>query len=128
MNCDVDGDGYLATGACGGTDCNDNDANVNPGVSSTWVYRVPVASGNWLVGDWNCDGHVDAEYPSNTSCTSINIGALGGGQCSATTGFTGAAPPCGAASDTFVTCQPPIGGLSLVCSDGPATMQTQGCR
>lgn len=127
MNCDVDGDGFLAKGACGGDDCNDDNPAVNPGVGKAWVYDVPVPSGNWLVGDWNCDGIVEEQYLPNTNCTSINVGALGGGQCSATTGFTGAAPTCGVSSDTFVTCQAPL-GLALVCSNGSATVQKQGCR
>lgn len=30
-NCDADGDGHRATGACGGDDCNDGDAAIHPG-------------------------------------------------------------------------------------------------
>ena len=34
VNCDVDGDGYdLIGGSCGGDDCDDGDANVNPSVT-----------------------------------------------------------------------------------------------
>jgi len=49
-NCDADGDGYLKnTRKCGGSDCNDSDANVNPGVLEV--------CGNGL--DDNCSGTVD---------------------------------------------------------------------
>ncbi len=45
---DVDGDGFPTTGA-GGTDCDDEDADVNPDAEETWYDGV----------DQNCDGAND---------------------------------------------------------------------
>jgi hypothetical protein len=49
---DEDGDGYAAT-AAGGSDCNDDNAAINPGAIDIPHDGV----------DQNCDGH-DADYPS----------------------------------------------------------------
>jgi hypothetical protein len=104
--CDQDHDGYRALTCEGGTDCNDNDPNVNPGIT-TPNFNVPDA---FPYGDWNCDGKVVPVYPAIT----CNLG------CSASQGFD-ASVGCGL-----------VGGLETckslaVCSytaQGPAT---QGC-
>ncbi|MFT7519035.1 MAG: hypothetical protein ACI9MC_001171, partial [Kiritimatiellia bacterium] len=49
VNCDVDKDGYKAKGVCGGTDCNDRNAAINPG-------KKELCSTSF---DDNCDGKVN---------------------------------------------------------------------
>lgn len=59
---DEDGDGYVPNNECGYGqmgDCNDNDANVNPGVTETCGDGV----------DNNCDGNIDEDcIPSVAIC------------------------------------------------------------
>jgi hypothetical protein len=104
--CDQDHDGYRALACEGGTDCNDNDPNVNPGVT-TPNFTVPDAS-PW--GDWNCDGKVTTVYPVITCPL----------KCSAPQGFD-ASVGCGL-----------VGGLEscqslAVCSYTAVAPTTQGC-
>ena len=62
--CELDGDTFFDT-ACGGKDCDDNDANVNPTVPES------DAAGNCTDGkDNDCDGAIDAADPE-----------CGGGTC-----------------------------------------------
>lgn len=64
--CELDGDTYFDK-ACGGTDCDDLDLNVNPGAAES------EAAGNCSDGkDNDCDGKADAADPD-----------CGGGGCSA---------------------------------------------
>jgi formylglycine-generating enzyme required for sulfatase activity len=62
---DTDGDGYVSN-ACGGDDCNDSNAGVNPGATEG-PYGDPVCSDTL---DNDCDGSVDG---TDTGC------AAGGG-------------------------------------------------
>jgi len=56
---DADEDGYaIQGGVCGLVDCNDADANVNPGMADVVCDGV----------DNNCDGSVDEGYVSDSSC------------------------------------------------------------
>ncbi len=48
---DADGDGYVSV-ATGGTDCNDIDPSINPGVVEVFDYI-----------DNNCDGYIDEGFP-----------------------------------------------------------------
>ncbi len=64
---DADGDGYVAAGAggehCGGTDCDDADADVFPGAPTTCDDVDDDCSGNWADesgADDDGDGHLDA--------------------------------------------------------------------
>ena len=102
--CDKDNDGYKAT-SCGGNDCNDDDPRVNPGVTQ-FVTDVPNAF-PW--GDWNCDGNVEAQYPTVTCAAT----------CQTTEGFL-ATEGCGSSGE-YVTCA----GL---CVKSDAGTRTQGCR
>jgi len=107
-SCDQDNDGYHAdSGTCGGDDCNDLDPNVHP--NQTWVYLVPDASSHF--GDWDCDGIVELEYQTITSCAT-SCGAQG---------FT---QPIGCGvSGPFITC---VG--TIVCTIADGGTQTQGCK
>lgn len=72
-SCDYDGDGYEAPG-CGGDDCDDSDAGVNPGAE-----EVP-ADGQ----DQDCDGLDGAEpvlWVESGGCLSrsgLGLGLAGG--------------------------------------------------
>ncbi len=106
--CDEDNDGYRATGACDGGDCNDHDPRVHPGITG-WVDDIPDAS-PW--GDWNCDGIIEKEYPNVITTCTTSCGAEG---------FP-ASLGCGI-SGYLVSC---VG--TVVCSNGDGGFATQGCR
>jgi len=106
--CDHDHDGYRATSCEGGTDCDDNDPRVHPGLTE-YVYDVPDSS---VGGDWNCDGTVEYEYPQLT-CT-LNIA-----NCNAGKGFN-AVVSCGYAA-YLEDC---VG----LCAKTDAGIATQGCE
>src|SRR5207245_2977904 len=68
---DLDGDGYPPT-SCGGTDCNDARADVNPGVPEICTDGI----------DNNCDGLIDFADPTcvatnDTCATPVVISAPG---------------------------------------------------
>ncbi len=69
---DADGDGYILE-AAGGDDCDDTDANVNPGVLETWYDGV----------DGNCDGGSDYDQDGDgweDEVSNPDV-ATGGGDC-----------------------------------------------
>lgn len=99
---DEDGDGFGAGSGCEGTDCDDDDAAINPAASE-------LCGG----GDENCDGTVD-EPP--TDCATDRCEAVGDGTYQATTGSEcvegacteGTVTPCGNftcdAGETGIAC------------------------
>ncbi len=108
--CDRDQDGHRAnTQACGGDDCNDNDARIHPGAG--FVHDVPDAA---LLGDWNCDGTVDKEYPA-VSCSQIST------NCGSAMGFV-IDPGCGE-TGAFVQCTG-----TIACTGADAGTRVQGCK
>jgi hypothetical protein len=111
--CDQDEDTYAALGgACGGTDCDDEDPRAHPG--QTYLTALPRATTN---GDWNCNHVIEKLFPINVDC-STSIGA-----CDSASGFTGD-PACGTAG-TFVQCMT----MNVIfCVVGASSMQVQGCK
>jgi hypothetical protein len=107
--CDLDEDGYRATGACGGNDCCDFDSRAHPGDTS--YYAAPDACGSF---DYDCDGKEEEKYGVG-SCQ------LGFFVCNGA-GFDKTAPACGV-SATFDTCPYDV----LFCG-GDQTSVTQACR
>ncbi len=56
---DMDGDGYSTEGgSCGPMDCNDNDANINPGAEEICTDGI----------DNNCNGKTDSADPNAMAC------------------------------------------------------------
>jgi hypothetical protein len=110
--CDEDGDGYLATGGCGGNDCCDTDAHVHPGQTS--YFTKPGVCGGY---DYNCDGKESPEYGA-TNCTWSTFSCSGDG-------FAAPVPACGAFG-TFTSCSIPWYD-PLTCN-GSNAQQAQGCR
>ena len=62
--CDQDGDSYVSD-ACGGDDCDDSDAGVNPGVTEA-LYGDPICTDGL---DNDCDGSADMEDNGCRQCT-----------------------------------------------------------
>jgi hypothetical protein len=107
--CDLDEDGYRATGSCGGADCCDFDSRAHPGDTS--YYPNEDACGSF---DYDCDGKEEQEYGQG-GCQ------LGFFSCSGA-GFDKTVPTCGV-SATFDTCPYDV----LFCG-GDQTSLTQACR
>jgi hypothetical protein len=71
-NCDEDGDGFRAAGACGGSDCCDTDPATHPGVTA-W-FDAASKCGHF---DFDCDGAETHEYPTQ-HCVPSGLAACGG--------------------------------------------------
>jgi hypothetical protein len=101
--------------ACGtGTDCCDTDNKAHPG--QTTYYTTADACGSF---DYNCNGTVDPEYPSNLKC-----GGTGLTGCTGGSGFIGTDPGCGG-SALYGTC---VANGILTCQAGDEMTVTQGCH
>jgi hypothetical protein len=113
--CDQDQDTDPAIGgACGGTDCDDEDPRAYNGEPN---YLTALPRATTMYGDWNCNHIVEKLYPINVDCsTSI-------GSCDSVSGFTGD-PGCGTAG-TFVQCMT----MNVIfCVVGASSMQVQACK
>jgi hypothetical protein len=108
--CDLDQDGFRATGACGGNDCCDYDSRSNP--SETTFYATPDACGSF---DYNCDNQLEEQFPTASNCQ------VSGFTCSGE-GFDKTVPACGA-SGTFDSCN----YFVVTCSTSQAP-RDQPCR
>lgn len=88
-HCDCDDDGAVATGECGGDDCDDEDERVFPGQTAFFTER----SENDAVGfDFDCSGSLErpAGQTDAVNCAQLALGACEDGQ-----GFLGTLPACG---------------------------------
>ncbi|MGK3961946.1 hypothetical protein WMF38_53695 [Sorangium sp. So ce118] len=61
VNCDVDGDGYPSTECEGGTDCNDDHADVHPDQPNTF-HDKPIRPGGGF--DYDCSGEEEPQIPA----------------------------------------------------------------
>ncbi|KYF85531.1 hypothetical protein BE11_01060 [Sorangium cellulosum] len=66
VDCDVDRDTFLSI-ACGGNDCNDENAKVHPGQPSTF-YETPISPGGSF--DYDCSGAEEREFQA-VECSNI---------------------------------------------------------
>jgi len=114
VNCDVDGDGSLATGTCGGTDCDDNNADVHPGQVA--FFTKATMSGSF---DYDCNGQSEPQYASPLDCTAITLDCVG-------EGFADQLPPCGK-SGKWARCNQSVPPLPL-CEEKDDGKQTMACR
>jgi hypothetical protein len=113
--CDQDEDHFPAIGgACGGTDCDDEDPRAYPGEPN---YLTALPRATTMYGDWNCNHTVEKLFPTKVDCsTSI-------GSCNSVSGFTDD-PPCGTAG-MFVQCMT----MNVIfCVVGASSMQVQACK
>lgn len=87
--CDCDGDNYLAKGACGGDDCDDEDEEVHP---DQGLYFAARAQSDIVGFDYDCSGAIerDPAQGSAISCAALSLGV-----CEDAQGFHGTQPPCG---------------------------------
>lgn len=109
VNCDEDGDGWLAVGGgCNGEDCCDSDPNTHPQQTSFFSGADRCDS-----FDYDCDGVVTPEY-GQVSCQ------LGFASC---TGDGFDQPQACGVSASFEHCAPGF----LTCFT-MSEMKTQGCR
>jgi hypothetical protein len=116
--CDVDGDGYLAEGACGGNDCCDTDSRAHPNQPNTWftLTQGPDACGNWK---FDCGMTVVEQFAVNFTCGGTGLTGCTGGP-----GFMGADPGCGGSGE-FYNCNP---NGALTCKAVLSGTEPQGCH
>jgi hypothetical protein len=111
--CDQDEDTFLASGACGGMDCDDHDPRAYPG-EMMYLTAVPSQA---TMGDWNCNHVIEKLYPTKVNC------AASIANCDSVAGFTDD-PPCGTLG-TFVQCMT----MNVIfCVEASSSMQLQACR
>jgi hypothetical protein len=79
--CDVDGDGFDAEGACGGTDCNDANATIFPGATEVWYNGIDGDCGDDDDFDQDGDGYVPSAYLGLPTSGVSGTGLLPGGDC-----------------------------------------------
>ncbi|WP_437963449.1 hypothetical protein WMF04_27400 [Sorangium sp. So ce260] len=60
IDCDADGDGYLSTACEGGTDCDDDHAQVHPDQPNTFHDKPIRPAGGF---DYDCSGHEEPQIP-----------------------------------------------------------------
>lgn len=85
-SCDADQDDHLAEGKCGGDDCDDNDANVQPDQSDYFDESQPRVD-----YDYDCSGAPDREQSAPIVCMGLTLIECPTEQ----TGFLGTLPACG---------------------------------
>ncbi len=69
VSCDQDGDGYDAAGSCGGTDCDDDDASINPGATEVAYDGIDQDCDGTDLDDVDGDGWVGpSAYGPGTDC------------------------------------------------------------
>jgi hypothetical protein len=118
--CDCDGDGQEAI-ACGGHDCDDDDANVFKG--QTEYFAVPAKNGGF---DYDCSGGPDREHTTTVACS----GLLGVDCDNKLPGFLFSLPLCGETGQ-WGGCQVVAGPppLSLAqCDPYPTGTATMRCK
>ena len=108
---DADGDDYGAV-ASGGTDCNDNDADVHPGVTA-W-FDAP-SNGSY---DYNCDKQEEPRWPDKVNCQIVAGKSVGDGWSGAA-----AVPACGV-NGMLTTCVK----KGSKCQEDTTTQTKQECR
>jgi hypothetical protein len=108
--CDLDEDGYRATGTCGGNDCCDFDSRAHPGDTS--YYGTKDACGSF---DYDCNGQDEEEFPQAASCQLAFFACNG-------SGFDKTPPACGIAA-TFDTCP-----FDVLFCGGDQKSEVQPCR
>jgi hypothetical protein len=127
--CDCDGDGFLndkpaCQAEAGKVDCDDFNANINPGVNK--FIQNPWPGSSWPhAGDWNCDGVVSKQLDYNLKCSgAVPSCSSAGATTSHTEGFSDDIT-CGDTANYFA-----CGGLgSLLCNGLKANgQQTQACK
>jgi hypothetical protein len=107
--CDLDQDGFRASGTCGGTDCCDYDGRAYPGEKS--FYATPDACGSF---DYDCDTKNEPQY------TTVNC-QFGVFTCNGD-GFDKTPPPCGVVA-TFDSCD-----YYVVYCGTSQSSKAQGCK
>ena len=75
--CDYDGDEFTAEW-CGGNDCDDEDASINPFIAETWYDNVDSDCDGWSDFDQDGDGY-DSDGYGGTDCDDTDDSAHPGG-------------------------------------------------